>query len=86
VSARFANVVRHHAALLIEAARCDEIAARLAGMDPNRAECERADACAKRALAFALEALLVAAGADVHIPTPGQLSLLSDGYSMGGDA
>lgn len=86
MTARFASVVRHHAKLLLDAARSDAIAARLDALEPHRAECERADAATARALAADLEDLLVQAGADVRIPAPGQMSLLSLGYSMGCDA
>lgn len=74
-----AILARLHANLILRAARAEVIAARLRAADPNRSECEAADAATLRATAAELAATMRRAGDDVHIPPPNQLSLFSDG-------
>ena len=68
-----------HARRLLEARSLEASAARCAGADPDRAEQCTDDAAEARAEAAALAAMLRAAGADVLIPNPDQLSLFGDG-------
>jgi hypothetical protein len=74
-----ANVAHIHAEYVLEARRLEASADRHEGADPDRASQARDDAAQCRAKASALAALLQAAGAQVLIPDPGQLSLFGDG-------
>jgi hypothetical protein len=77
--ADIATVAGLHAARLLEARRLDASAARCEHIDPERAARCLDDAADQRREAVALAALLKAAGAQVLIPEPGQLSLFGDG-------
>jgi hypothetical protein len=77
--ADIATVAGLHAARLLEARRLDASAARCEHIDPERAARCLDDAADQRREAVALAALLQAAGAQVLIPEPGQLSLFGDG-------
>jgi phosphomannomutase len=78
-AAQIANVAHIHAEYLLQARRLEASADRHEGADPDRASQARDDAAQCRAKASALAALLQAAGAQVLIPEPGQLSLFGDG-------
>jgi hypothetical protein len=78
-AAQVANVAHIHAEFVLEARRLEASADRHEGADPDRASQARDDAAQCRAKASAIEALLQAAGAQVLIPEPGQLSLFGDG-------
>ncbi len=78
-AAQIANVAHIHAEYVLEARRFEASADRHEGADPDRASQARDDAAQCRAKASAIEALLQAAGAQVLIPEPGQLSLFGDG-------
>jgi hypothetical protein len=77
--AQVANVAHIHAEYVLQARRLEASADRHECADPDRASQARDDASQCRAKASAIEALLQAAGAQVLIPTPGQLSLFGDG-------
>ena len=69
-----------HAQRILDARHLEASAARYDGFgDTDRAEQCRDDAAQYRAQAAAIEALLRANGAQVLIPTKGQLSLFGDG-------
>jgi hypothetical protein len=74
-----ATVAGLHARRLLRARDLEATADRCLGIDPDRAAQSRDDAAMCRAEASALAALLQAAGAQVLIPEPGQLSLFGDG-------
>jgi hypothetical protein len=74
-----ATVAGLHATRLIEARRLEASAARCEHSDPDRAAQCLDGAADYRREAVALAALLIAAGADVFIPEPNQLSLFGDG-------
>jgi hypothetical protein len=74
-----ATVAGLHARRLLRARAFEASADRHECADPDRAAQARDDAAQCRAEASALEALLKAAGAQVLIPEPGQLSLFGDG-------
>ena len=78
-AAQIANVAHIHAEYVLQARRLEASADRHEGADPDRASQARDDAAQCRAKASALAALLQAAGAQVLIPEPGQLSLFGDG-------
>jgi hypothetical protein len=78
-AAQVANVAHIHAEFVLEARRLEGSADRHESADPDRASQARDDAAQYRAKASAIEALLQAAGAQVLIPEPGQLSLFGDG-------
>ena len=77
--AQIANVAHIHAEYVLQARRLEASADRHESADPDRASQARDDAAQCRAEASALAALLQAAGAQVLIPDPGQLSLFGDG-------
>jgi hypothetical protein len=76
---QIANVAHIHAEYVLEARRLKSSADRHECADPDRAAQARDDAAQCRAKTSAIEALLKAAGAQVLIPEPGQLSLFGDG-------
>jgi hypothetical protein len=76
--ADIATVAGLHATRLIEARRLEASAARCEHIDPERAARCLDEAADQRREATALAALLKAAGADVFIPQPNQLSLFGD--------
>jgi hypothetical protein len=78
-ASQIATVAHIHAEYVLEARRFKASADRHEGADPDRASQARDDAAQCRAKASAIEALLQAAGAQVLIPEPGQLSLFGDG-------
>jgi hypothetical protein len=78
-AAQIATVARLHARRLLRAHDLEATADRCLGIDPDRAQQAGDDAAMCRAEASALAALLQAAGAQVLIPEPGQLSLFGDG-------
>jgi hypothetical protein len=76
---QIATVAGLHARRLLRARDLEATADRCLGIDPDRASQARDEAAQYRAEASALAALLTAAGAQVLIPEPGQLSLFGDG-------
>jgi hypothetical protein len=72
-------VAHIHAEYVLQARNLEASADRHESADPDRASQARDDASLCRAKAYAIEALLKAAGAQVLIPEPGQLSLFGDG-------
>jgi hypothetical protein len=76
---QIATVAHIHAEYVLKARYLEASADRHEGADPDRAAQARDDAAQCRAGASALAALLQAAGAQVLIPEPGQLSLFGDG-------
>jgi hypothetical protein len=78
-AAQIANVAHIHAEYVLQARNLEASADRHESADPDRASQARDDALQCRAKASAIEALLQAAGAQVLIPEPGQLSLFGDG-------
>ena len=77
--AQIATVAGLHARRLLRARDLEATADRCLDIDPDRAQQAGDDAAMCRAEASALAALLQAAGAQVLIPEPGQLSLFGDG-------
>jgi hypothetical protein len=78
-AAQVATVARLHARCVLNARDLEASADRHDRADPDRASQARDDAAQCRAEASALAAMLQAAGAQVLIPEPGQLSLFGDG-------
>jgi hypothetical protein len=78
-AAQIATVAGLHARCVLNARDLETTGDRCLGIDPDRASQARDDAAQCRAEASALAALLTAAGAQVLIPEPGQLSLFGDG-------
>jgi len=78
-ASQIATVARLHARRLLRACDLETSADRHDRADPDRAAQSRDNAAQCRTEASALAALLQAAGAQVLIPEPGQLSLFGDG-------
>jgi hypothetical protein len=76
---QIATVAGLHARCVLNARDLEASADRHDRADPDRAAQSRDDAAQCRSEASALAALLQAAGAQVLIPEPGQLSLFGDG-------